>query len=184
MQWDRYAFQSWTDTPGANEALAINCITWCEAMAFCVWDGGFLPTEAEWNYAAAGGSDQRAYPWSSPASSLTIDCSYANYAINASPGTQCVGAINRVGSESPMGDDKYGQEADLAGNVAEWTVDWFQTPYRTPCIDCADLTPAAYQTVRGASFDNLGIYQRGASRFQDTPDTRGLFTGVRCARTP
>src|SRR5262249_42064726 len=70
---------SWTDTPGANEVLPMNCITWYEAFAFCVWDGGFLPTEAERSYAAAGGNEQRAFPWSNPASSLTIDCSYANY---------------------------------------------------------------------------------------------------------
>jgi len=37
---------TWTHAPGANESLPINCITWYEAFAFCVWDGGFLPTEA------------------------------------------------------------------------------------------------------------------------------------------
>ena len=48
-------FQTWTDTAGSNENLPINCLTWYDAMAFCIWDGGYLPTEAEWNYAAAGG---------------------------------------------------------------------------------------------------------------------------------
>src|SRR5262245_30851932 len=56
-------YQTWTDAPGANESLPMNCITWYDAMAFCIWDGGRLPTEAEWNYAATGATDQRAYPW-------------------------------------------------------------------------------------------------------------------------
>jgi formylglycine-generating enzyme required for sulfatase activity len=138
--------QTWTDAASTNEALPIGCVTWYEAFAFCVWDGGFLPTEAEWNYTAAGGNEQRAYPWSQPASSLTIDCSFANYYINTPPGTYCVngmtGALNRVGSESPKGDGRYGQ-ADLAGNAWEWTLDAYQIPYAVPCDDCADLGAAS-----------------------------------------
>src|SRR6185312_9797256 len=95
------------------------CITWYEAYAFCIWDGGFLPSEAEWNYAAAGGSEQRAYPWTTTS---TIDCSYANYA-GADGGGQCqAGGLDDVGSQSPQGDGKYGQ-SDLAGNAWEWTLD-------------------------------------------------------------
>jgi formylglycine-generating enzyme required for sulfatase activity len=72
--------QTWTDEAGGNENKAMNCVTWYEAMAFCIWDGGYLPTEAEWHYAASGGSEHRAYPWSTnPASSTTINCTHANY---------------------------------------------------------------------------------------------------------
>jgi sulfatase modifying factor 1 len=176
--------QSWTDTPGANEALPMNCITWFEAFAFCVWDGGFLPTEAEWNYAAAGGSEQRAYPWSNPASSLTIDCSYANYGTGGT--AYCVnppyGAVNRVGGESPKGDGKYGQ-ADLAGNIWEWTLDWYQSQYGNPCNDCADLTAASSRVVRGGNFAAVASYLRGASRLNLMPDQRSYWFGVRCARS-
>src|SRR4029077_638845 len=100
--------QTWTDAAGtaSDESRPITCTNWYEAMAFCIWDGGYLPTEAEWNYAASGGHEQRAYPWSPSGSpgSTTIDCTYANYKINSPSGTFCVngttGGTNRVGSES------------------------------------------------------------------------------------
>jgi len=178
-------YQSWTNLPGANEDLPMNCLTWFEAFAFCVWDGGFLPTEAEWNYAAAGGDEQRAYPWSSPPSSLAIDCSYANYFIDMPAGMHCVGgglgAMNRVGSESPKGDGKYGQ-ADLAGNAWEWTLDWYQATYPNPCDDCVVLAPGSDRVFRGGNFFFDAISLRGAFRFRGL--SRSFDLGVRCARTP
>jgi formylglycine-generating enzyme required for sulfatase activity len=175
-------YYTWTDSPGANEALPINCLTWYEAFAFCAWDGGFLPTEAEWNYAAAGGSDQRAYPWSSPPSSLTISCSYANYAPSAVCVPGAAGPFNRVGSESPAGDGKYGQ-ADLGGNAWEWTLDSFNATYQTPCTDCANLTAASNKMFRGGGW-NLGASDvRVALRSNATPIYRNAV-GVRCARAP
>jgi|SRR5580704_4705762 sulfatase modifying factor 1 len=56
---------TWTPSPSGSENLPINCVDWAEAYAFCIWDGGFLPSDAEWEYAAAGGSEQREYPWGS-----------------------------------------------------------------------------------------------------------------------
>ena len=54
---------TWTATAGNQENLPINCVNWFEAYAFCIWDGGFLPSETEWEYAAAGGSAQNDDPW-------------------------------------------------------------------------------------------------------------------------
>src|SRR5215510_8749631 len=90
-------YQAWTDMPAANEDLPMNCISWYEAMAFCAWDAGYLPTEAEWNYAATGGDEQRAYPWSNPPASLAVDGTRANY----SQGT--LGSLVAVGVK-PAGD--------------------------------------------------------------------------------
>jgi formylglycine-generating enzyme required for sulfatase activity len=38
---------TWTDSADNQERLPINCVNWYEAYAFCIWDGGFLPSETE-----------------------------------------------------------------------------------------------------------------------------------------
>jgi formylglycine-generating enzyme required for sulfatase activity len=56
-------YATWTPSPGINENLPIVLTSWLEAYAFCIWDGGFLPSDTELEYAAAGGNQQRPYPW-------------------------------------------------------------------------------------------------------------------------
>lgn len=53
------------NTKAALDSKAINCVPWHVLMAFCIWDGGRLPTDAEWSFAAQAGSEQRAFPWGS-----------------------------------------------------------------------------------------------------------------------
>lgn len=181
--------QTWTDAAGTNENLPMNCLTWYEAMAFCIWDGGYLPTEGEWNFAAAGGLEQRAYPWSNPAGSVSLDCTYANYFPGGAPTQTCgsgASAMNRVGSESPKGDGRWGQ-SDLAGNVVEWTLDSY-APYVTPCTDCAILI-GGNRVARGGStgvdVSVLRAYLRVAERLGGaSPTGRDFKFGVRCARAP
>ncbi|TMQ02516.1 MAG: formylglycine-generating enzyme family protein [Deltaproteobacteria bacterium] len=183
-------FQTWTDEPAGNENLPINCLSWYEAFAFCAWDGGYLPTEAEWNYAAAGGSEQRAYPWSTSAGATTIAADRASY----KEGTSCNGDgfpdctrgdLRPVGSK-PAGDGHWGQ-SDLGGNVFEWTLDWGDI-YVTPCVDCANLLIPQLVTgrvVRGGSFDDNATVLRTGARYVASPATQGASrsSGVRCART-
>lgn len=184
------ALQTWTDAPGANESRPMNCITWYEAMAFCIWDGGFLPTEAQWNYAAQGGSEARAYPWSSPPSALTLDDStYASYYVDATKGCQgdmtngcAVTDLVPAGSK-PAGDGLWGH-SDLAGNVYEWLLDWYAASYPNPCDDCANLTPGTTRVFRGGSFVNVAQDMRTGKRDTNMPSLRVYDYGVRCARLP
>lgn len=179
------AYITWTDTPGADENLPINCVGWYTAMAFCAWDGGFLPTEAEWNYAAAGGSEQRAYPWSSPSSSTTLDITYASYNCLADEAPNCAFAdILPVGMK-PKGDGRWGQ-SDLAGNLMEWILDWDEQ-YPNPCIDCAYLGPHpnGERVLRGGQWYTYPIqYLRAGTRTSAPDGEIGFDRGFRCGRAP
>ncbi|MBI4701944.1 MAG: SUMF1/EgtB/PvdO family nonheme iron enzyme [Deltaproteobacteria bacterium] len=163
---------TWTDSPGNDEKLPINCVTWYEAFAFCAWDGGRLPTEAEWNYAAAGGAEQRYFPWSSPPSSTTIDPSYAVYGGND---------IEPVGSK-PNGNGRWGQ-VDLGGSMSEWTLDG-GGDYPLPCNDCASLVYGPYRVFRGGGWGSDASFLRSAYRLGFDASSHGYDAGFRCARTP
>lgn len=165
--------QTWTDAPGPNESLPMNCVTWYEATAFCAWDGGYLPTAAQWNYAAAGGDQQRAYPWSTPAGSTEVDCALAN-------SSGCSGTLDPVGKTSPQGDGRWGH-SDLAGNAFEWTLDSAGS-YPDPCVDCADLSATSDRALRGGGWDNAVAEVRGAYRLGRPPNLRHRAVGLRCAR--
>lgn len=171
---------TWTDSPGANEDKPVSCLNWYAAFSFCIWDGGRLPTEAEWNYAAAGGSEQREFPWGS----ATPDCTYLNFLL---PSGACVGAPNDVGSESPKGDGKWGQ-ADLSGNVGEWTVDGYVDPYAiVPCTNCSEVStlPGGSRVMRGLGWSAYGALAVPVShRYELSMGTYSAEIGARCARSP
>jgi formylglycine-generating enzyme required for sulfatase activity len=156
--------------------LPINCVTWYEAYAFCIWDGGFLPSEAEWGYAAAGGSQQREYPWGTTAPGTANQYAIYNfyYTVNstyvAPVGTATLGAGQWL-------------QLDLAGNVFEWNLDWYTT-YADPCTDCADLATASNRVIRGGSFDYNTPIMLPPNRDDRPPTDREVNVGFRCARTP
>jgi len=189
--------QTWTPSPTGNETLPINCVTWYEAHAFCIWDGGFLPSETEYSYAATGGNDHRTYPWSTPANPQTLDCAYANCsgpsdaggcASSQNAALKPNGSPNAVGSESPKGDGKWAQ-TDLIGNVYQWTLDssagsCAPAPgqVQRTCLDCACAAVAPGHALGGSGFDQCPLPSSLGSF--SPPEIRSFEIGARCARTP
>ena len=146
------------------------CLSWFVAFAFCAWDGGRLATEAEWEYAAAGGSEDRPFPWGSDP--------------ELEPATVDV----PIGGD-PLTRGRYGQEG-LAGGTLEWVLDWFDERYYlrdgSDCRDCANLTPALGRGLRGARdttcCSQVDTTFRAAARALAAPGILSPALGVRCAR--
>ncbi|MFI5298445.1 MAG: formylglycine-generating enzyme family protein [Polyangiales bacterium] len=139
---------TWTSTVGANENKPITGVDWELAFAFCIWDGGRLPTEAEWEFAAANGANADLYPWgeAAPTRALAVyDCSSDAVPCASPPAFPAdVGSV-------PSGANRWGQ-LDLAGNVGEWTLDTY-APYGTePMTDFANIA-YGFRVFRGGAYD-------------------------------
>ena len=162
---------TWTDAPGANERLPINDVTWFIAFAFCAWDGGRLPTYAEMNFAAAGGSDQRVYPWSVPASNQAITRQQAAYDCNFTPPSQsCPASSCSDATSSPC---------DTTTCVAPATC---QYPACTGCA-FADIAPVGSLPLGAGKWGHFDLSGNVAELVYDT-DAPLSVPCVDCAHAP
>jgi len=154
------------ENPAKADHPVVN-VTWENARAFCNWNGARLPTEAEWEKAARGGLEGALYPWGDE-----IDCNLANYG-------DCVGGTSPVDSHAPNGYDIY----DTAGNVWEWTADWWDGSYYRNSPEDNPTGPAdgEYRVIRGGAWGEETSSMRAAHRLFNLPSYPHDFIGFRCA---
>ena len=154
----RHLSQWWTWTPGAcwkhpegpgssidgRDAEPVVHIAYEDAEAYAVWAGKSLPTEAEWEYAARGGLAGATYAWGNEPEPATERL--ANYWHGDFPWRHVdgYGAKSRVGSYPANG---YGLH-DMAGNVWEWTVDWYVERPANPDEPRPAACPTAFAGAR------------------------------------
>lgn len=161
-------WQTWTDEAAEREDFPINCLSYYVAFAYCASRGGRLPTEAEWEYLASGGAQQRTYPWGEDLPSPDL----------ASFGSTQIGA---AGAHT-AGHSRFGP-LDLAGSVWEWSLDWL-TPYPATCDRCAELSNGFERVLRGGYFLGGAEYLRASYRFSSDPALSLGNVGARCAYDP
>jgi formylglycine-generating enzyme required for sulfatase activity len=176
-----------TDTyavvPG-RENHPINYVSWYEAQAFLDWCGLRLPTEFEWLKTLRGGvyldgdeakrlknpKPERKFPWGdeSPDTGGLWRCNCDVADRNRAPQLSAVGSFNKF--NSPYG------ACDLAGNVAEWTLDTYATTFHNG-ID-------GYRMIRGGSYMDPPAGCDAIAGASQLPVKRGSITGFRGLRGP
>jgi len=176
----------------SKEAMPLVAVTWGEARDYCTWVRGRLPTEAEWEYAARGGSREARYgpldevAWIADNSGLQrLDSAQIwkddqkNYGQRLRDNGN---GMHEVAQKRPNGFGLY----DVLGNVFEWVSDWFDVAYysNSSTVDPSGPSSRKERALRGGAWNFNPSYARVSNRVGLDPDIRSAFLGFRCVFGP
>jgi formylglycine-generating enzyme required for sulfatase activity len=167
---------------GGRERHPVTHVAYADAAAYADWAGKSLPTEAEWEYAARGGLERAVFTWGDEfaprgrmmANTWQGEFPWQNLLLDRYERT------SPVETYPPNGYGLY----DMAGNVWEWTQDWFEVPNGRSC--CApERAPELFprRVIKGGSHlcaPNYCLRYRPAARQGEAIDTSTSHIGFRC----
>ncbi|MDJ0761978.1 MAG: SUMF1/EgtB/PvdO family nonheme iron enzyme [Myxococcota bacterium] len=169
-------FCNWRDI--IYEHHPINCVDWDQALSFCDWIGGRLPTEAEWEYAARSGGKEQLFPWGNKEPSC-------DYAIMDSTGEGCERIHTWPVCSKTAGNSDQGL-CDLSGNVLEWVADCWHSNYNDAPDNGSAWTEECDsngRVLRGGGWTSrTGETLSATFRTSDDQSDKRYYSGFRCAR--
>jgi formylglycine-generating enzyme required for sulfatase activity len=159
-------------------------VSWNDAMAYAAWSGGSLPTEAQWEYAARGGLEQKLYPWGdelTPQGRYLCNVWQGEFP-DVNTAADGYAATCPVDAFPPNGHGLY----SVTGNTWEWCLDFWSADFSAAgSCDPRGPTNGAAHVMKGGSFMCHASYcnrYRPAARTRNTPDSAASNIGFRCTR--
>jgi len=146
----------------------VTSVSWEGASEYCQWIGGRLPTEAEWEYAARG-PEARVFPWGNE---------FYNACLNYTSSSD--GYIETAPVGSFQNGASWSGALDMAGNVSEWTADWFGRYEDKKQQNPRGPASGQYRIHRGGSYLSEPVDVRCASRHAANPSDKNHGIGFRC----
>ena len=188
--WRKVDGAKWSQPEGRDSNVATRQnypavhVSWNDAAAYAAWAGKRLPTEAEWEFAARGGLEQKRFPWGDD---LTPQ---GRHLCNIWQGEFPENDLAEDGFHGPAPVDAYPANGfgllSITGNTWEWCSDWFSPNYHLVADRTNPIGPGggAAKSIRGGSYLCHASYcnrYRVAARTSNTPDSTTTNMGFRCA---
>jgi len=171
-------------------------VDWTPASTFCHGhNNGSLPTEAQWEFAARGPEGRR-FPWGAqdPGAGRLNACGSECPSVGERPGRAPWAVMfqdtDRFDSTAPVGSYAAGATPtgimDLAGNVMEWTADWYGPYAAGPANNPTGPVSGAERVARGPAHwqSSNPALVRGSDRAHGAPTNRLATLGFRCVAPP